>query len=647
MKRLRAYLSQMDNATVNYKEMYEGRVMIPADTPGNPSGIPDFGNDTTFWYGEYSFTIELTNKMALDRPTILVQIPAELLGIHVYHEQVADYCYREFISYLDAMNAELFNRHKKLEETGYYFMARPKGEVLVRNTAFFAERPRKDYVNRGGYTIVHYPPEEVGPPQVCLSMRFQVQLPRKRLKKALTMLTGDVPQAVEAFVTGLDQELIQRVSEMAGKQKELREWLAKSEYCAFLANGSILPRDAKTDLPMKGAIPFTAPPEDEITACGIKGLGIRRGVTVITGGGYSGKSTILNTIAAGIYDHAYGDGRELCVTDESAITISAEDGRCIKNIDISPFISWLPGGSTTDFSTDHASGSTSQAANILEAIDYGTGLLLIDEDRSATNFMIRDQTMKVLIRREPITPFTERVNELYESCGVSTILVIGGSGEYLSVADQVYLMDEYKIYNVTERAKKLGSFMALRWEKMAGLEGDVALQEERRKETEDGMARETEGKKEPGDGMAREIGKVQSWRQERVLRTEGFTPYPALVGPEKLSVPDVGFILIGEEKIDVRGIQNVICQEQRTALGFMLRLMENRQNEACVDVKAHAKMLYEELEEKGLDFVYSGNFPECDRFLAMPRRIDFLALISRMRRVSYSCVRGKGDVPHD
>lgn len=353
-------------------------------------------------------------------------------------------------------------------------------------------------------------------------------------------------------------------------------------------------RDPWTDLPVKGAIPFTAPREDEVEACGIKGLGIRKGVTVITGGGYSGKSTILSTIAAGIYDHAFGDGREFCVTDPSAMTISAEDGRCIKNIDVSPFISWLPGGDPKDFSTEHASGSTSQAANILEAVEYGSKLLLIDEDRSATNFMIRDQTMKTLIKKEPITAFTERVNELYESCGVSTILVIGGSGEYLSVADRTYLMDEYVISNVSEQARSLGGT------------------------------------------KTREVKKVQNWRQTRRLMTEGFTPYPAFLGLEKLVIPDVGFILIGEEKIDTRGIQNVICQEQRTAMGFMLRLIENRQNGVYVNLQESVKMLYREMEENGLDTVYSGNFPECDRFLALPRPIDFLALISRMRKIQFA-----------
>lgn len=134
-------------------------------------------------------------------------------------------------------------------------------------------------------------------------------------------------------------------------------------------------------------------------------------MTVITGGGYSGKSTLLNAISAGIYDHVLGDGRS------------------VKHANISPFIKWLPGGDTSDFSTDHASGSTSQAANIMEAVDCGAKVLLIDEDRSATNFMIRDRMMKALIEKEPITPFTDRVNELHKVHGVSTILVIGGSGE--------------------------------------------------------------------------------------------------------------------------------------------------------------------------------------------------------------------------
>ena len=289
------------------------------------------------------------------------------------------------------------------------------------------------------------------------------------------------------------------------------------------------------------------------------------------------------------------------------MSISAEDGRCIKNLDISPFISWIPGGDTKDFMTEHASGSTSQAANILEAINGGSRLLLIDEDRSATNFMIRDALMKELIKREPITPFTERVNELYDSLGVSTILVIGGSGEYLSVADNVYLMDEYVIYNVTGNAKEIYNAHA----------GSV-----------------THGQ---------DIPKVSDWSQHRILRTKGFTPYPKVFGPEVLSVPDIGYIIIGDEKIDIKPIHDIVCHDQRTAIGFMIRLIENRNSgdlfrepdRETIDIKEEVDSLYAEIEEQGLDYVYSGFFPGCDRFMAYPRKIDLLAVINRMRRVEY------------
>ncbi len=598
----------MDNNTKDWKEMYEGRIMIPAGTPGNPTELPEFENDTTYWSGDVSFTIELTNRQAYDRPTVFCMIPAEILGITDCCTAVADDCYRQFTPYLDELNEELFNRHKPPEETGWFYATRPGGEILVRNTAFFAMRPRKDYQLSGARSKIHFPEGLVGEPQMCLGLRFQVQLKKKDKKKAIKLLVGDAPSAVQAFIKGFDRERSRKVSELAEKQKNLREWLKTGDYCAFIANGSILPRDEKTGMAMENAVPFTAPEGEEIEVCGIKGFGVKKGVTVITGGGYSGKSTVLNTISAAIYDHILGDGRELCVTDASAVSISAEDGRCVKMLDISPFISWIPGGDTTNFKTDHASGSTSEAANILESLDSGSRLLLIDEDRSATNFMIRDDLMKELIKREPITPFTERVNELYEDLGVSTILVIGGSGEYLSVADNVYMMDEYVMYNVTDRAKEI---YASRTGENTG---------------------ETQYPKAGG------------WSQKRILMTAGFTPYPKVFGPEKLEVPDVDYIIIGEEKIDTKPIHDLVCHDQRTAIGFMIRIIENRHggdlfaapDRPTIDLSEEVDKLYAEIEEEGLDKVYSGVFPGCDRFLALPRRIDLLAVIYRMRRVKYT-----------
>ena len=620
MTRLKSLLMSMENKTKNWREMYEGLIFIPACTPGNPTEFPVTGSDPTYWSDrDISFTVETTNRMAFDRPTILCQIPAEMLGITDYSTAVADDCYRQFIPYLEDLNSELYNRNKPPEETGYYYMAHPTGEILVRNTAYFTMRPRKDYKNLGGYKIVNYPDEELGAPQMCLSMRFQVQLKPNDKKKAVQLLVGNLPNIASLFIKYFDHERSIKVGALYEKQKYLRNWLRDSDYCAFLANGSILPRDSKTGGAMEGAIPFMAPAEEEIEVCGIKGLGIKKGVTVITGGGYSGKSTVLDTISAGIYDHILGDGRELCITDISAMTISAEDGRSVKNLDISPFISWLPGGDTEHFSTDHASGSTSQAANILEAMDAGAKLLLIDEDKSATNFMIRDALMKELIRREPITPFTERVNELHESCAVSTILVIGGSGEYLAIADNVYLMDEYLISNVTEKAREI-------------YRKNTVISEETKKYSD-----------EQQNANSSSVPKVKDWYQHRIISTDGFSPYPKQFGREKLEVPDIGFIIIGEEKINANLVHDIVCNEQRTAIGFMLRLLETREGgglfsepeHETVDIIQKTDELYREIEEKDIDMVYSGNFPDCDRFLAYPRKVDFMAVVNRMRHVSF------------
>ena len=419
-----------------------------------------------------------------------------------------------------------------------------------------------------------------------------VQLPKRKLRKAIQMLCKDLPEAVERFVDEFDPMRLNNALALAEKQAAIRAWLRSSDYCAFIANGSILPREKGSDLPMQNAVPFRSTPQDEIEVCGVVGMGIKKGVTVITGGGYSGKSTLLDAISAGVYDHVIGDGRELCITDDSAVTISAEDGRCVRHVNISPFIKWLPGGDTRDFSTDHASGSTSQAANIMEAVERGARLLLIDEDRSATNFMIRDGMMKRLIKKEPITPFTDRVNELFLREGVSTILVIGGSGEYLSVADRVYMMEDYRISDVTARSKEIVSTKA------QPLQEDSAV-----------------------------------WRQARTLCSDGFTSYPKGSHSEKLTVSDMGFILIGDERIDVRGLHDVVSPRQLDALGFMLRTLEIENSEPKIDLSKRIDELYDRIEKEGLDTVFSSFFTTTERFLDLPRKAELYAVIARMRNV--------------
>ena len=585
----------MEPNTTTYKAMYEGSMTIV--DPSHPTMEPYVDYSSTYYNESVGFEISTTHKLAQDKPTVVISIPCATLGIDIpdkFTENVeADYCLRAFKKYIDELNAELYNRSRPDNENGKYYLCAPGGEIIKRNTAYFALCPQKDYANGSGSTVYLLSDGVSRPPLMCLCIRIQVQFPLKKLRKTFQMMCRDLPDAVDRFVLDFDIEGLKKATELAKKQSAIREWLKSSDYCAFVANGSILPRAKGTDLPMLDAIPFRSTPDDEIEVCGVRGMGIKKGVTVITGGGYSGKSTLLDAISAGIYDHAHGDGRELCITDESAVTISAEDGRSVKHVNISPFIQWLPEGDSSDFSTDHASGSTSQAANIMEAVDCGATLLLIDEDRSATNFMIRDSMMKELIEKEPIIPFTDRVNELYQRRGVSTVLVIGGSGEYLSVANKIYMMEDYRICDVTEKSKKICHSHCV----------TVAT---------------------PPSA---------SWTQSRILYSDHFSSYPEGNGTERLEVSDMGFILIGDEKIDVRGLHNIVSPRQLDTLGFMLRYLEITNNERKIDIEKRINDLYARIETDGLDFLYSSFFTTCERFLDLPRRQELMAVINRMRNV--------------
>ncbi len=586
----------MDANTSTYRLMYDGNMLVSDDAHQNID--PWEEHDPIYYKDSIGFEITPTNKLAPDKPTLTISIPCQTLGIDVPNETEscaeADFCLRAFKKYIDELNANLYNRSRPDNENGKYYLCAPGGEVLKRNTAYFAIRRQKDYINGSGIMVYLLNDGISRPPVMSLCIRMQVQLPQKKLRKAMQMLCKDLPGAVESFVRDFDLKGLKEVRTLAQKQCYIRRWLKMSDYCAFVANGSILPREKGSDLPMRGAVPFKSPPADEIEICGVMGMGIKKGVTVITGGGYSGKSTLLDAVSAGIYDHVLGDGRELCITDESAVTISAEDGRSVKHVNISPFIKWLPERDASDFSTDHASGSTSQAANIMEALECGASLLLIDEDRSATNFMIRDKMMKALIEKEPITPFTDRVNELYTKHGVSTILVIGGSGEYLSVADKIYMMEDYLIHDVTDKAKKVCESY----------------------------------------GAAAAPAFSTDWTQGRILYSECFTSYPLGRGSERLEVSDMGFIIIGDECIDVRGLCDVISSRQLDTLGFMLRYLEVTNNEQRIDIQKRIDDLYAQINEEGMDFLYSDSFTSCKRFLDLPRRHELMALINRMKKIN-------------
>ncbi|MDR0445445.1 MAG: ABC-ATPase domain-containing protein [Oscillospiraceae bacterium] len=585
----------MENTTKTYREMYDGKISY--HIVGKIEA--EFDNDPTYWHrdNEISYTIERTHKLALDRPSVTLAIPAEKLGIEAFTPAAADFALRSLKKHIDDLNTPFNSRHPDYE-TGRFYIYEPGGEILPRNGAYFAMRESRSHIGAGPLVTFLESPQ---PPCMCLNFLLQVQLPRGKLKQAKIMLLRDLPLMVDNFLAWFDVVALWRVLELERKQNEIREWLRGGEYSSFIANGSILAREKGTALPMKNAIPFISPPDDELEVAGVRGMAWRRGVTVITGGGYSGKSTLLDALAAGIYNHAEGDGRELCITDDTAVTITAEDGRSVKDVNISPFLQWLPGGDPKRFSTERASGSTSQAANIMEAVDCGSRLLLIDEDRSATNFMIRDSLMRRLIEKEPLTPFTDRVCELFTECGVSSALVIGGSGEYISVANRIYMMDDFILRDVTERARALVP-------------------------------------PRPAD----DLPPPADWSSRRLLRAEGFSSFPEGGRTERLEVTDSGFIFIGDEMIDVRSLFDIASEAQICALAFMLRRLEREESEQKFDLHERLDAMYEELEREGVELLYTSFFTTCKRFLELPRRLELMAIVNRMRRVSFDATREAG-----
>lgn len=283
---------------------------------------------------------------------------------------------------------------------------------------------------------------------------------------AKTVLLEELPEVVRGGLVPALNGGVERARlhvETVEDADYLRGLLPGLDLVAFVADGAVLPRESgASDRPLRdGAVPFESPVEYRVevelpNGSFVSGMGVPEGVTLVAGGGFHGKSTLLSALSWGVYDHVPGDGRELVVARGDAVKVRAEDGRSVSGVDISAMIGDLPGGrSTKDFSTPNASGSTSQAANIAEAIEVGTSLFLVDEDTSATNFMIRDERMRELVKREPISPFIDLVRPLHRSLGISTVVVVGGVGDYLDVADRVILLEDYVPSDATPRSREV------------------------------------------------------------------------------------------------------------------------------------------------------------------------------------------------
>ena len=440
----------------------------------------------------------------------------------------------------------------------------------------------------------------------CIEARFLVGLPAfgRRIagKIAAHMFSETIPQIVNdsLYYQSLPADKLYRHIETVEDAEFIRERLSELDLIAFIADNAVLPRASGVDpqpLSTEGVVPFQScqSMKTSITLTNrgeITGMGIHKGVTLIVGGGYHGKSTLLNALEYGIYNHIPDDGREFVVTNSDAVKIRAEDGRSIQNLNIDPFISNLPfDQDTTEFSTANASGSTSQAANILEALEVGASTLLLDEDTLATNFMIRDIRMKALIAKdkEPITPFVEHVRSLYVEKGISTVIVMGGSGDYFSLADVVIGMIEYRPHDLTSEAHQI-------------------VNENPLPEYSDAT---------PPSGIQR-------------------IPIPNVLSPSKgkrpvdIKIDELLYMRFGTHKVQVSAIEQLVHPSQLRAIGYAIhyagRYMDERRS-----IKEICRQVLTDIQDKGLDCLSDrgirGDFAEF-------RSYELAATLNRFRALS-------------
>ncbi len=460
-------------------------------------------------------------------------------------------------------------------------------------------------ISQPGQEILERSACTVNPADGQITIRMEIGFPANgrtiNAGELVKILFDFLPVCVKQtlLAASCPKEGLEKVLHLADDQLYIWQQLKERELVAFVADGAILPRKSGvSSQPMKDAVAFASPQEMAVTLQlphkgTLRGMGIRKGVTLIVGGGYHGKSTLLEALEKGVYDHIAGDGREYVLTDDSAMKLRAEDGRSIQQADISMFIRNLPGGKdTSHFYTEDASGSTSQAAATVEAVEMGAKAFLIDEDTSATNFMIRDELMQRVVSRdmEPIIPFIDRVRELYEKYGISTVLVAGSCGSYFHKADCILQMNKYRPVEITTLAKK-------------------------------------EAEQFPytlGDAPAAEKPDFH-----RVIKAD-----QAFAKDDRIKMKTMGLdgFSINRETVDMRYVEQLVDSEQLTALSYMIRHMKCRLFDGRKTMQQAVEALYEEVAKNGFNAFCPGR-ESLPGNLAMPRRQELYAALNRCREL--------------
>lgn len=438
-----------------------------------------------------------------------------------------------------------------------------------------------------------------------VEVRFALGLPARGRtvlgRQAAEMLLGEVPEIVRGSLmrAALDEAALARHVRAVVDWTQLSAQLGPRQLIAFVSDGSVLPRRSGVDpRPLVGGsvVPFASPRElaVQLELSGgrtVRGMGVPEGVTLIVGGGFHGKSTLLDAIALGIYPHIPGDGREQVATRPSVVKVRAEDGRRVEGVDISPFVSDLPHGKGTKcFRTDNASGSTSQAANIVEALELGAEALLIDEDTSATNFMVRDRRMQRLVAKdhEPITPFIDRVRGLRSAYGCSTVLVVGGCGDYFDVADTVIRLDDYRPADVTARARSIA-------EQCPG-----------------GRASEPAAPLEPVGARRPEPRSFDPSKGKRDV---------------KIGARGLREIHFGETVVELGALEQMVDPSQSRAIAELILLFAARYLPQAAGLREGIERMMRDVAADGLDAA----MPSRVGNLALPRSFEVAAAINRMR----------------
>ncbi len=577
-------------------------------------------DEKLYCYRSVSFQFTGTGFRTPEQMILYVWIPEEICreagDIPPLRTACEDWLLRLLGAPVNALSESFQNDHKDTREQPSFSLQEPGAVVLTRNGCLYREERHAFRLRMPcAFPLIN-------------GHSVNGKAGYRGVKAVLDLICDRLETADRA-------ELAAHVL-LYSRQRQIRAYLRENGLLAFLANGSILPRQGTTQLPLSGAVPFRAPASLEVTirmsdGYSVTGMGLKQGITVITGGGYSGKSTLLDCLEQGIYDHVAGDGREYVISDETACKVYAEDGRYLAPTDLSPFFSYLPGNHSPHcFGTPHASGSVSQAANIVEAVYGGSRLLLIDEDTSATNFMIRDETMRRLVKKEPIVPFTDRVSELADM-GISTILVIGGSGEYLKYAHRVLLLEDYLVADVTQQAVGFGVRKS-----DSGIlrKGGNELQQsnDRVLRTGDWDGLDTaDGRIQRAALLAQPAPETEShsWTTIRHLPCTGGGN--TLIPGQCIQIENARYLKIGGFTADITRLTALTENGQPGSLTWLLEKLLFSEDDADTDLQTRCEALVKSLFSASMDTVLSSRTHRYELQLEQIRSLDLLMAAFRLR----------------